>query len=45
MNIRDEVVVRKIMDYCDEIMKTHAYFSDNKDLFYDKEKDLFTGTR
>lgn len=35
---RDALVVEKILNYCDEISKTHKAFENNKKLFFDKEK-------
>lgn len=38
MNSRDETILKKICGYCDEISKTHTFFKNDKDLFFDKEK-------
>lgn len=36
MNGRDIIILQKIVNYCKEITQTHAYFNDDKSLFYDK---------
>ena len=38
MSSRDKMILIKIITYCDEIEKTHAFFQQDKTLFYDKEK-------
>lgn len=38
MNSRDETVLRKMLKYCDEINRTHAFFENDKELFSDKER-------
>ena len=40
MNNRDRQIIRKILKYCDEIDKTHAFFNHDSDLFK-KEKNRF----
>ncbi len=37
MNSRDEMILRKIISYCEEIRKTHVYFDYNEKFFKDKE--------
>ena len=38
MNGRDKTIVRKMLAYCEEIQSTHGYFSDDKDLFFDRDQ-------
>lgn len=38
MNTKDKTILQKIKGYCIEIAKTHEYFRDNIELFYDKQK-------
>ena len=40
MNSRDNVVIRKIVGYCEQIEQTHRYFHDDQALFF-SEKDGF----
>jgi uncharacterized protein with HEPN domain len=37
MNDRDVAIVNKIIAYCNEIEKTHSFFKDDKELFFNKE--------
>jgi uncharacterized protein with HEPN domain len=34
---RDQLIMNKIMRYCDEIAQTHKSFGTKKELFFDKE--------
>ena len=38
MNEYDVRIVEKIIGYCAEISKTHEFFNNDRDLFYNKEK-------
>ena len=35
---RDEVIVGKILRYCDETAKTHKAFHNDKELFFNEEE-------
>lgn len=37
-NIRDAVIIEKILRYCDEINRTHQAFNNDKNLFFNKEE-------
>ena len=37
-NRKDAVIVSKILAYCEEVIKTHASFGHNKDLFFNKDE-------
>ena len=37
MNGRDKIIVLKILAYCKEIQKTHIFFQDSKEFFFDHE--------
>ena len=38
MSSRDEIVLSKIMKYCEEIRETHAFFHDDQALFCDEQR-------
>lgn len=38
MNDRDRVIVKKMLGYCEEVLKTHDFFSRDKALFMDRER-------
>ena len=40
MNSRDEVILRKMLDYCAQIERTHAFFQNDEALFL-RESDGF----
>ncbi len=37
MNNRDELILRKIDAYCEQINQTHEFFRDDQALFFDEE--------
>ena len=38
MNSRDKTIVLKILAYCKEIQKTHVFFQDRKEFFFNQEE-------
>ncbi|MBQ6520028.1 MAG: DUF86 domain-containing protein [Anaerolineaceae bacterium] len=38
MNNKDQQIIRKILNYCDEIAKTHVFFNHDSVLFKEQEK-------
>ncbi|MBQ6668596.1 MAG: DUF86 domain-containing protein [Deltaproteobacteria bacterium] len=40
MNGRDESIVCKILDYCNEVEVSHRFFHDDKNLFCDRERGI-----
>ena len=38
MNGRDKIIVLKILAYCEEIKKTHKFFQDRKEFFFDHDE-------
>ena len=35
---KDVIIVKKILRYCEEIIKTHIAFNNNRDLFFNREE-------
>ena len=37
-NKRDAIIIEKVLKYCDEIIKTHSAFKNDKALFFNKDE-------
>ena len=38
MKGKDKLILQKIAAYCEQIMQTHQYFRDDRDLFFDEKE-------
>ena len=38
MKNKDRVIISRILEYCDEIEETHRFFSNNREMFCDRER-------
>jgi len=36
-NVKDKIIISKIINYCEDIEAAHQHFNDNKELFFDKQ--------